>query len=54
MELKRDHFVIIETIQQETVIEKFKNIPETDFSRVMDKLGDRARSCIKCNGDYFV
>jgi len=52
MELKGDHFVTIETIQ-EAVTEKFKNISETNFSRVMEKLGDRARSCIECNDDCF-
>jgi len=50
--LKGDHFVTFETIQ-EALIKKFKNIPETDFSRAMEKLGDHARSCIEYNGDYF-
>jgi len=49
MVLKGDHFKTI----QEAVIEKFKNISETDFSWATEKLGDRARSCIECNGDYF-
>jgi len=48
--LKGDHFVATETIR-EAVTEK--NIPENDFSRVVGKLGDRARSCIECNGDNF-
>jgi len=48
--LKGDHFVTIETIQ-EAVTEKFKNISESDFSRVMEKLGDHARSRIGYNGD---
>ncbi|VVC39136.1 Transposase, type 1, partial [Cinara cedri] len=41
MELKEHHFVTIETIQ-EAVTQKFKNIPEADFSRAMEKLGDCA------------
>jgi len=41
-----------ETIQ-EAVIEKFKNIAETDYSRDMGKSGDRARNRIERNGDYF-
>jgi len=45
MELKGDSFVVIGTIQ-EAATEKFKNIPETDFSRAMEELGDRARSCM--------
>jgi len=49
MELKRDYFVTVETIQ-EAVTEKFKNIPETDFLRAMERLDDRARSYIECNG----
>jgi len=52
MELEGDRFVTIETIQ-EAVIETFKNIPETDLSRAMEKLDDRARSCTECNSDCF-
>jgi len=46
MELKGDHVVTIETIQ-EAVTEK--SVPETDYARAMEKLGDRARSCIERN-----
>ncbi|VVC42292.1 Hypothetical protein CINCED_3A003731 [Cinara cedri] len=52
MELKGYYFATIEMIQ-EAVIQKFKNIPEADFSRAMEKLGDCARRCIEYNGDYF-
>lgn len=52
MELKGHRFATIETIQ-EAVTQKFKNIPEAEFSRAIEKLGDRARICIECNGDYF-
>lgn len=52
MELKGQHFSTIETIQ-EVVTQKLKNIPTADFSRAMEKFGDRARRCIECNGDYF-
>ncbi|KAL4112628.1 hypothetical protein QTP88_016377 [Uroleucon formosanum] len=52
MELKGQHFSTIETIQ-EVVTQKLKNIPTADFSQAMEKLGDRARRCIECNGDYF-
>jgi len=34
------------------VFEKLKNIPETDFSRAMEKLEKPAKSCIISNGDY--
>jgi len=32
----------------EAVTIKLKNIPETDFSRSIEKLEDPARSCIDC------
>jgi len=35
------------------VIEDFKNIPETEFSRAIENLENRVRSCIIYNGDYF-
>jgi len=52
MELKGHHFATVETIQK-SVTQKFKNIPEAEFSRAIEKLRDRARRCIECNGDYF-
>lgn len=51
MELKGHQFGTIETIQ-EARTQKFKNIPNADFSRAMEKLGVCARY-IDCNGDNF-
>lgn len=44
-----NHFANIETIQK-VFFEKFKNIPETDFSRSTEKLEDRLRSYTVYNG----
>jgi len=35
-----DHSVTVDTIR-EAVTEKFKNIPETEFSRAMEKLSQK-------------
>lgn len=45
MELKVDHFATNESIQ-EAVTENLKDIP----ARVMEKLENRAKSCLECNG----
>lgn len=37
MDFKGNHFIYFEIIQ-EAMTEKLKNIPETDFSRIMEKL----------------
>lgn len=50
---KQNRFATSDSFQ-EAVIEEFKDIAKTNFfSRIMEKLGDRARNCIERNGDYF-
>jgi hypothetical protein len=52
MEIREYNFDNIETIQK-SVREKLKNISEIGFRCYMEKLEDRERSCVVCNGDYF-